>query len=208
MSPALYTRRRREMDDVALRRRLAALVIAALLAVLLVSVAALLWTQQAKAQEPCNFDFCIDKTANAGTVEVGQQITFTITQRCIAVGFVCVTSGNIVDELPSGLSFVSVEDSDPNIQCTSSGNTVTCPGTRLIATDSPFTATIVATTTKCGEFTNTASDGVRTGQATFTVVGCPPPTKAECKNGGWSNPALGFPDQGTCVSAWNRQNRQ
>ena len=46
-------------------------------------------------------------------------------------------------------------------------------------------------------------------QVSFTVEGCGPTvptTKEQCKKGGWSN--LGFPDQGTCVSAVNRQNRQ
>jgi uncharacterized repeat protein (TIGR01451 family) len=198
------------MDDVAMRRRQAALVIAALLAVLLVSVAALLWTQQAQAQEPCNFDFCIDKTANAGTVEVGQQITFTITQRCFTAAS-CQTFPDIVDELPSGLSIVSVDANEPfnpNYQCSTNGNTVTCPGSRDFTPTSPFTATIVATTRECGTFTNTASDSFRTGQATFTVEGCPttPATKDLCKKGGWK--ALGWPDQGTCISAVNRQNRQ
>jgi subtilisin-like proprotein convertase family protein len=32
-----------------------------------------------------------------------------------------------------------------------------------------------------------------------------PTTKEECKKGRWSN--LGWPDQGTCISAWNNQNR-
>ena len=199
------------MHDVAMRRRLQALVIAALLAMLVVGGAMLFGMgKPAQSQEttpPCDVSFCIDKTADADTVEVGQQITFTITQRCIAGGR-CLDSNAIVDELPSGLSFVSVEDSDPDIQCTRSGNTVTCPGTRIFTSDSPFTATIVATTTECGTFTNTASipGPGETDQVSFTVVRCPPPTKEECKNGGWEE--FGFPDQGTCVSAVNRQNRQ
>jgi len=146
---------------------------------------------------------------------VGDQITFTITQRCPGAE-ACIDIFPIVDTLPpeAGLTSVSVEDSDSNIQCTTSttsGNTVTCPGPRTIFPSSPFTATIVATTTKCGTFINSAGStatGLTTGSATFTVEGCPttPPTKEQCKKGGWEE--FGFPDQGTCVSAVNRQNRQ
>jgi subtilisin-like proprotein convertase family protein len=32
-----------------------------------------------------------------------------------------------------------------------------------------------------------------------------PTTKDDCKKGGWK--ALGWPDQGTCITAWNNQNR-
>jgi uncharacterized repeat protein (TIGR01451 family) len=202
------------MDDVAIRRRQAALVIAALLAVLLVSVAALLWTQQAKAQEPCSESFCIDKTVNDSTPTVGQQITFTITERCFGDSSAeCTAFAALVDTLPDGLSINSVDANaplQPEYQCTTSGNTVTCPPNRISTPDQPFTLTIVATTgTECGEFTNmaTKSSG-QTAQASFTVEGCGPTiptTKEECKKGGWSN--LGWPDQGTCISAWNNQNR-
>jgi len=169
----------------------------------------------AQAQEtppPCNTDLCVDKTASPSTVNVGDQITFTITQRC-PEALVCIDVFPIVDTLPpeAELIVVSVEDSDRNIQCTTSGNTVTCQGPRTIFPSSPFTATIVATTTKCGTFINSAGStatGLTTGSATFTVEGCPttPLTKEQCKKGGWEE--FGFPDQGTCVSAVNRQNRQ
>jgi subtilisin-like proprotein convertase family protein len=33
-----------------------------------------------------------------------------------------------------------------------------------------------------------------------------PTTKDDCKKGGWK--ALGWPDQGTCITAWNNQNSQ
>jgi hypothetical protein len=178
------------------------------IAVLLVSVAALLWTQQAKAQEPCNFSFCLDKTADRSTVTVGEPITFTITERCIHIE--CTVFPPLVDQLPSGLAVDRVDDSQADIQCTTSVNTVTCPGRRISTPTQPFTLTIVATTTECGEFTNTASNSVDPdgAEAAFTVVRCPPPTKEQCKNGGWSDPAFAFPNQGTCESAVNRQNRQ
>jgi uncharacterized repeat protein (TIGR01451 family) len=165
--------------------------------------AALALSGVAQAQEPCDFVFCIDKTVDKDTVEVGQQITFTITQRCPPANSFCFTNRNIVDVLPSGLTDVTVEDNYSSVECSTTGNTVTCSGARSITQANPFTATIVATTTQCGTFTNTASDTVRTGQATFTVEGCPtlPTTKDECKKGGWRG--LGWPDQGTCITAFN-----
>jgi hypothetical protein len=51
-----------------------------------------------------------------------------------------------------------------------------------------------------------ASPSPVTAKVTFTVVRCPPPTKEECKDGGWEE--FGFPDQGRCVSAVNRENRE
>ena len=157
-----------------------------------------------QSEPPCNFNFCLDKRADKDTVTVGEQITFTITERCVAPTG-CFDSSPLVDQLPSGLTVDSV---DPATLCSTSGNTVTC-GERSSSPTAPFTLTIVATPTECGSFTNTASHGggtSATATATFTVVGCPPPTKEECKKGGWMK--FGFPDQGTCVSAVNRQNRQ
>jgi hypothetical protein len=198
------------MHNVALRRRIAALVIAAAVAMLLIGVAALLWTQEAQAQEPCSENFCIDKTVNDSTPTVGQQITFTITERCVFGE--CTAFPPLVDTLPDGLIITGVVANapfQPEYQCTTSGNTVTCPANRISTPDQPFTLTIVALTTECGEFTNTASKSSgQTAQASFKVEGCGPTvptTKQECKEGGWSN--LGWPDQGTCISAWNEQNR-
>jgi uncharacterized repeat protein (TIGR01451 family) len=210
------------MHDVAMRRRPAALVIAALLAMLVVGGAMLFGMgkpaqSQSVPEPPCNTNFCVDKTASPSTVNVGEQITFTITQRCPR-GSVCIDDTDLVDQLPSGLIINSVDANGPTrppmpvYQCTTSENTVTCPGRREVTETNPFTLTIVATTTECGTFTNTASAGglaVRTGQVSYTVEGCAPTTPATkdlCKNGGWK--ALGWPDQGTCVSAVNRQNRQ
>ena len=184
-------------------RRTVVLSASAALAVLLLGVAALLlWTPQAQAQEiPCNNNLCIDKTADKSTVEVGQPITFTITERCI-FGRACVDSDPLVDQLPSGLTVDSVS------RCGTSGNTVTCDGPRFIEQVAPFQLIIVATTTECGTFTNTASAGENSGSATYTVEGCPPPlptTKAQCKKGGFRE--FGYPDQGKCVSDVNRRNR-
>lgn len=153
------------------------------------------------ARRVCNTNFCIDKTADADTVEVGEQITFTITQRCPNVTVSCNSFVDLVDTLPSGLSIDSVDANapfQPDYQCTTSGNTVTCPGGRSFDPDQSFTLTIVATTTECGTFTNTASSGSASGEVTFRVS-CLPATKEQCQNGGWMD--LGYPNQGACTSA-------
>jgi hypothetical protein len=178
------------------------------IAVLAVSGAMLFGTgKPAQAQETytsCTSigEQCLDKTAPS-TATVGEPITFTITERCIDRPS-CIIGIPLVDTLDpdAGLTVDSVDPAG----CSTSGNTVTCSFTRNIFPSQPFTLTIVATPTECGSFTNTASDGLLTVEAPFTVVGCAPPTKEECKKGGWEE--FGFPDQGTCVSAWNRQNRQ
>jgi Domain of unknown function DUF11 len=161
---------------------------------------------QSDTEPPCNFNFCLDKTADKDTVTVGEQITFTITERCVAPTG-CFDSSPLIDQFQPS-SGITVDSVAPTGICSTSGNTVTC-GPRSSSPTAPFTLTIVATPTECGTFTNTASHGggtSDTAEASFTVVGCPPPTKEECKKGGWME--FGFPDQGTCVSAVNRQNRQ
>jgi Domain of unknown function DUF11 len=197
------------MHDVAMRSRLAAFVIAAAVAMLVVSGAMLFGMgKPAQAQEPCTTDFCLDKTADPSTVTVGQQITFTITERCPQSGLCDNFSFPLVDTLPSGLSIDRVDANapiQPDYQCTTSGNTVTCPPERFFYPTQPFALTIVATTTECGSFTNTASNGVVTVEAPFMVEGCLPTTKAQCKKGGWRD--FGYPNQGTCISDVNRRNR-
>jgi hypothetical protein len=182
------------MQDVSIRRMVATSVIAAAVALLVVGGALLFGMgKPAQAQEtppPCNTDLCVDKTASPSTVNGGEQITFTITQRCPEAE-ACLDSFPLVDQLPSGLTVDSVVDSAPNIQCTTSGTTVTCPGIRTITPTAPFTLTIVATPTECGSFTNSAgstASGLNPGSATYTVEGCPPQlptTKEQCKKGGW-----------------------
>jgi hypothetical protein len=164
---------------------------------------------QSIPEPPCTTLFCIDKTATPNPATVGDPITFTITQRCPIASALCIGNQVLVDDLPpeAGLTNVSV---DPATVCsTTSENTVTC-GQRVFTATAPFTLTIVATPTECGTFKNTASQSGgefnATAEVTFTVVGCPPPTKEECKNGGWEE--FGFPNQGRCERAWNRQNSQ
>jgi fimbrial isopeptide formation D2 family protein len=177
--------------------------------VLVFCVAALLLAQQARAQSvpepPCTTNFCIDKTANPLSVAVGEQITFTITERC-PIALACGTTYPISDTLPAGLTLVSVEDNLADALCTAIGNTVECTGIIRSTPTAPFTLTIVATATECGTFTNTASSANSSGSVTYTVVGCPPSlptTKEQCKKGGYRE--FGYPDQGTCISDVNRR---
>jgi hypothetical protein len=160
---------------------------------------------QSDPEPPCGTavadQYCIDKTATPGTVAVGDQITFTIRQRCPGnpQGCLAFAQAPIVDTLPSGLTDVSYPAA-----CTQSGNTLTCAENRFFTETQPYTLTIVATTTECGTFTNTAGGE----SVTFTVEGCPPPPptmKEQCKKGGFME--FGYPDQGTCISDVNRRNR-
>ena len=206
------------MYDVAMSRRPAGLVIAALLAMLVVGGVMLFGMDKpAQAQSvpepPCTTNFCLDKTATPGTVSVGEPITFTITQRCPASEQGCLDTISIplVDTLPpdAGFTVDSVDAVGPSLppdyQCTTSGNTVTCPGGRFFTETQPFVLTIVATPTECGTFTNTANNGFFTATSTFTVD-CVPTTKEQCKKGGFRE--FGYPDQGTRISFVNRRNRQ
>jgi hypothetical protein len=131
--------------------------------------------------------------------------TFTITQRCVTDS--CGDGVPLVDALPRGLTVVSVDDNGAGSQCTTSENTVTC-GSREFTPTQPYTLTIVANTTECGTSTNTASAGVYSGSATYTVEGCPPTApndEGAVQEGGWKE--FGYPDQGTCISDVNRRSR-
>jgi Domain of unknown function DUF11 len=180
-----------------------------LAAMLLVALGALLWTLQAQAQEPCTVDGCIDKTATPDTVAVGEPVTFTVTERCIFPTAVCVNTLELTDAVPSAFTIDSVADSQPNYECSTSGNLVTCPGLprfRTYSPANPFVLTIVATPTECGSFTNTALVGSpprpdwREARATV-MVACLPTTKEQCKNGGWRD--FDYPNQGLCIKDVN-----
>jgi Bacterial Ig-like domain/Domain of unknown function DUF11 len=148
---------------------------------------------QSDPEPPCNFNFCLDKTADPNPATEGEPITFTITERCLAPTG-CFDPSPLVDELPSGFTVDSV---DPATVCSASGNTVTCGG-RSSSPTAPFTLTIVATPTECGSFTNTASHGggtSATAKVTFTVNCVQPDTQAPKvistfpRNGGEVGPA-------------------
>jgi hypothetical protein len=166
-----------------------------LAAVLLVGLGALLWAQQAQAQDPCTKDLCIDKTASASSIAIGEPVTFTVTERCFTAGF-CGDFFDLTDVVPSAFTIDSVADSEPDYECSTSANTVTCPGVRVFTPANPFVLTIVATPTECGSFTNTATRASSVAQATVTVA-CLPTTKQQCKNGGWRD--FDYPNQGRCI---------
>jgi hypothetical protein len=116
----------------------------------------------------------------------------------------------VTDTLPEGLEFVSASvtgglNRDSTCFKRSTGNEVTCFPVAFNQ-DTPFVATIEVIPRQCGTFTNTVGGIGLSVSETFTVVQCVPMTKLQCKKGGWSNLGLGWPDQGTCISAVN-QNR-
>ena len=147
---------------------------------------------QSDPEPPCNFNFCLDKTADPNPATVGEPITFTITERCPGGGPAgCTDIQTLVDQVPPELTVDSVA---PAGTCSATGNTVTC-GTRVSLPTAPFTLTIVATPTECGSFTNTASHGggiSATAKVTFTVncdTEAPRVTSTFPRNGGEVGPA-------------------
>jgi hypothetical protein len=193
-------------------------------------VGLLAYAPSARADVTCDDEgiFCAEKTASPDPVKVGEALTFTIREYCNPEGITnCGAAGSsegMTDTLPEGLAFDSASatgfsgpefGNPPQPTCSESEGTVTCAPINYFFEDTqdgtavPFVATIVVIPSQCGTFTNTANlFAVPSVSETFTVVQCVPMTKAQCKNGGWSNPALGWPDQGSCISAWNNQNRQ
>jgi uncharacterized repeat protein (TIGR01451 family) len=160
------------------------------------------------ACDPADPAFCMEKTVSSPSVKVGDTLTFTIRGFC-APGLSCAQTSGLADTLPAGLEFVSASATGPgDPTCSHSAGTVTC-APFAFDNEASFEATVVVIPRKCGTFTNTATDvGFgNSASATFTVEGCvptPPSDKADCKKGGWM--AIGYPDQGTCISAVN-QNR-
>jgi len=186
---------------------------ATLTAVMVVGV--LGYATSSRADVTCFQDVvCLAKeTSTPDPVQVGQQLTFTISDFC-APGITCDVSAaeGLTDTLPAGSEFVSASatGSEP-ATCSESAGTVTC--TPIAYTTSvPFVATIVVIPRQCGTFTNTANDtsilngtGFLSASETFTVEGCVPTTKEQCKKGGWKD--FDYPDQGTCISDVNRKNQ-
>ena len=163
--------------------------------------------------------YCLEKTASDDTVKVGESLSFTIRLFC-QPGTSCSTGRDryVEDPLPAGLDLVSATATGGignSPHCfTLSGNRVLCgsgSGDVRFDQDNPFVVTIKVIPRQCGTFTNTVEwfgfYGPVSTSETFTVVQCPPPTKDDCKNGGWSDPEFAFPNQGTCESAVNRRNR-
>ena len=147
--------------------------------------------------------FCMEKTSTPDPVKVGETLTFTIRGFCATE--CSFESEGIRDPLPEGLDFVSASATGKNNPtCTFESRTVTCAPV-VYSTGEPFEATIKVTPSACGTFKNTATDITFGNSAsdTFTVSCGPtvPATKDRCKKGGWE--ALGWPDQGTCITAFN-----
>jgi uncharacterized repeat protein (TIGR01451 family) len=162
--------------------------------------------------------YCLEKTASDDTVKVGEPLSFTIRLFC-PPGTSCSAGRDrfVEDTLPAGLELVSAAatgGTGSSPRCFTLGNQVLCGFAQDVRfdQDNPFVVTIKVIPRQCGTFTNTAGwtgfFGAVSASETFTVVGCPPPTKEQCKNGGWSDPEFAFPNQGTCESTVNRQNRQ
>lgn len=181
----------------------------------------LLWhASSARADENCMQNvFCLEKTATPDPVTVGEPLTFTIKGYCSPAVFTCSLGApnGVTDTLPAGLEFVSASATGPTQPaptCSESEGTVTCAPLAYQAgpeTDFPYVATIEVVPTRCGTFTNTASlpDFGQSVSETFTVVGCVPKTKAQCKNGGYKEFAdLGFRNQGQCVAFVERGSSQ
>jgi uncharacterized repeat protein (TIGR01451 family) len=123
-------------------------------------------------------DLSVSKTANANSVTVGDNITYTIVVTDAGDG--SATGVVITDNLPAGVSFVSVTPDS----CGHAEGVVTCEPDTL--DPDPFTVTIVVKTTATGEPRNVAtvtSDQTdanledNTDDATVTVnPEQPPPT--------------------------------
>jgi hypothetical protein len=184
------------------------------------------YAPSARADVACAPDlpnFCAEKTATPDPVKVGEPLTFTIRGYCTpTINCGRFAFSGMTDTLPEGLEFVRASATGfsgpelgdpPQPTCTfsESDRTVTCAPVAFFfdipsGTAVPFVATIEVTPTECGTFTNTANVATQLVSETFTVEGCPttPATKDLCKKGRWE--ALGWPDQGTCITAVN-QNR-
>jgi hypothetical protein len=185
-------------------------------------VGLLAFATSVRADVVCQFNHCLEKTVSSeDPVKVGEPLTFTIREFCTLTPplVACESSFSelgLTDTLPAGVEFVSATATGyggtelfprPQPTCSESAGAVTCaplsyrfstiPGSE---TESPFVATIEVIPTQCGTFTNTASSPTgRTVSETFTVVGCPPPSKEQCKEGGYEQ--FGFENQGRCIKA-------
>jgi hypothetical protein len=194
------------------------LVLSAMLTAVMV-VGLLGYATSARADANCVFGIaCLEKTVSADPAQVGEPLTFTIRGFCAPAFPDCVVDSEgepVRDTLPAGLDFVSASatgNGNPTCTFSESDRTVSCSPWNFRG-GQPFEATIEVIPRECGTFTNIATSPVLAQDSvseTFTVEGCvpPPPTmKDQCKQGGWMDFGI-YPDQGTCVSAVNRQNRQ
>lgn len=124
------------------------------------------------AKEPF-IDLLITKTVDSPVAKVGDEVTFTIigTNKSSFS-----TQMEIIDTLPTGLTYVSVNENKSNFSCTRSAQVITCNGSRNFSTNESVTITIVATVAASGTWTNSAtikgtSGTSIVGTATATVTG-------------------------------------
>jgi uncharacterized repeat protein (TIGR01451 family) len=194
------------------------LVLSATLTAIMV-VGLLAFATPSRADVVCQVELCLEKTATPDPVVVGEPLTFTIIYSCTPPsGSNCAASSRkLTDTLPAGVEFVSATatgysgpflGNPPQPTCSESAGTVTCAPVNafvdtLTETDIPFVATIEVIPTQCGIFTNTASLDEETNfpsvSETFTVVGCVPTSKEQCKEGGYG--LFGSANQGRCIKA-------
>ncbi len=101
-------------------------------------------------------DLSIEKTASSSSIEIGKNVTYTLTINNIAVDPEAIaTEVSITDELPAGLTFVSAT---PSIgTCSENSGAVTCDLGDIAVGDPSVTVDIIAKTTKTGNITNSAS---------------------------------------------------
>ncbi|MFA6143668.1 MAG: Calx-beta domain-containing protein [Sulfurimonas sp.] len=120
----------------------------------------------------------ITKTVDSPVAKVGDRVTFTMVGTNNGSSS---TKMEIIDTLPTGLTYVSASDSitsrrGDNFNCSRSGQVITCNGDRSFATNDSVTVTVVATVAASGTLTNTATIKGASGTsvidtATATVTG-------------------------------------
>jgi fimbrial isopeptide formation D2 family protein len=103
-------------------------------------------------------DWSLAKTHPAGTYNVGQNVTFTLTVHAVSMPQGNGTQVTVTDTLPNGLTYVSFTAGSDGWSCTPSGQTVTCTGAPDISTgqDSTFTITTSIGAAAAPKATNSA----------------------------------------------------
>jgi uncharacterized repeat protein (TIGR01451 family) len=157
------------------------------------------YATSSRADVACNEISCLEKTASADPVTVGQPLTFTITGSCPPGTDPCGVSSRdgVTDTLPAGLEFVRASATG-GATCSESAGTVTCAPFSF-GTAGSDVVTIEVIPTECGTFTNTATfvfPGFSNSVSeTFTVNCVQPDTEAPKvtstfpRNGGEVGPA-------------------
>ncbi len=102
-------------------------------------------------------DLSIEKTASASEIEIGKNITYTLTVDNISVDPEAIaTDVSIEDVLPTGLTFDSVTPPE-GVTCTENSGTILCDIGDIAVDDPSIDIEIVAKTTSKSEIKNTAT---------------------------------------------------